>query len=288
MTAVPTLTTVAVDSSDGRHRLAARLWCHEHPRAVLIIAHGHGEHGGCYAGLAGEILPALEVDVLALDFRGHGLSSGRRGVLRSYQNLLDDLATWLQWVSRERSGLPIFVLGHSNGGLATIRLIESQAPHLAGLILSNPSLQLTAEAPLWKRLAGQVLLRVAPWITLQTGIEGKQLTGAAESVAVIDTDPLRHQRISPPTYFGMVANGPIAIDQANRVTTPTLVILGGADPITAPSAGRRFFDQLGALDKTLLVFESMRHEPLHDVGRDEVVAAIVAWIAQRINLGEPG
>jgi len=266
----------------GRPRLAARLWsCHQ-PRAIVVISHGHGEHGGCYAGLAGEVVPALGVEVLAFDYRGHGLSEGQRGVIRSYGDLLDDLAAWLAWADRERPGLPVFVLGHSNGGLAAIRLLEGPHPRLAGLILSNPSLRLIAEAPRWKRLVGRVLLRVAPWVTFETGIGGDQLTQAAESVAVIDSDPLRHHRISPPTYFGMLASGPLAIDQADQVATPTLLILGGADPVTAPEAGRRFFDRLGSADKTLLEFEPMRHEPLHEVGRVEVIAAIVRWIGARL------
>ena len=272
----------------GRPRLAARLWTTESPRAVVIVSHGHGEHGGCYAGLAAAVVPGARVDLVAFDYRGHGLSEGKRGVIRSYDDLLDDLEAWLHWADRERPGLPIFVLAHSNGGLAAIRLVETRPVRLAGLILSNPSLHLIAEAPLWKRLAGQVLLRFAPWVTLQTGIDGDQLTQAAESVAVIDTDPLRHHRISPPTYFGMLHNGPMAIDQAGRVQVPTLLILGEADPITAPEAGRRFFDRLGVADRTLLSFAAMRHEPLHEVNRDAVLQAIVRWLVDRLDASLSG
>ena len=271
----------------GRPRLAGRLWTTESPRAVVVVSHGHGEHGGCYAELAAAVVPGAQVDLVAFDYRGHGLSEGKRGVIRSYRDLLDDLDSWLGWVGRERPGLPVFVLGHSNGGLAAIRLAETRPVHLAGLILSNPSLHLIAAAPLWKRLAGQVLLRVAPWVTFQTGIDGDQLTQAADSVAVIETDPLRHHRISPPTFFGMVRNGPLAVDQADRVQVPTLLILGGADPITAPESGRRFFERLGAADKTLLNFAAMRHEPLHEVSRHEVIAAIVGWLDDRLDSRRP-
>ena len=268
----------------GRPRLAARHWAAPDPRGILVVAHGHGEHGGCYAGLAAELVPAAGVDVLAFDSRGHGLSEGRRGVIRRYDDLLDDLDAWIGWAAAERPGLPVFVLGHSNGGLAAIRLLESGRPGsaaVAGLVLSNPSLRLIAEAPAWKLLAGRVLLRVAPWVTLKTGIEGDQLTGAEEVAAALEADPLRHHRISPPTYFGMLREGPLAVAEADRLRVPTLLILGGADPIADPAAGRRFFDRLGAPDKRLLVFDAMRHEPLHEVDRDAAIGAIVAWLGER-------
>ena len=280
-------TPLAVESLGGP-RLSARLWACPEPRGVLVIAHGHGEHGGCYAEFAGAIVPKGGVDVVAFDFRGHGRSAGRRGVIRRYADLLNDLAVWLDWAARERPGLPVFVLGHSNGGLVAIRLLESRQPPVAGLILSNPALRLTADAPRWKRWVGEVLLRVAPWVTLQTGIDSDQLTQATESMLTIDTDPLRHHRISPPSYFGMVANGPLALLEADRLTTPLVLILGAADPITDPEAGRQFFERAGSVDKTLLVHEAMRHEPLHEVDRDEVIAAILGWISERIDRRDPG
>ena len=273
---------------DGKS-LSARLWSGAPARAILVVAHGHGEHGGSYTELAQAIIAAkIGVDVLAFDFRGHGLSSGRRGVIGRYEDLLDDLETALEGAARLRDSKPVFLLGHSNGALAAIRLMETRQPRVAGLILTNPSLRLIADAPFWKRLAGRALLRVAPWVTLETGIEGDQLTKAADRVAVIDNDPLRHHRISPPTYFGMLKHGPLAIEQANQVRTPTLLILGAADPITAPEAGREFFGRVAAADKTLLNFAAMKHEPLHEVARDEVIAAITRWLDERIAPLEPG
>ncbi len=281
MTSAPTPSTLAVDRPDGP-RLAARAWTTDAPRGVIVIAHGHGEHGGCYDEFARSIVPTARVDVIAFDFRGHGLSLGPRGVLRRYDDLLNDLETWLGWAARERPGLPVFLLGHSNGGLAAIRLLETRRPVVAGLILSNPALRLIAEAPLWKRLIGLALLRVAPWVTFDTGIDSDQLTRAVEGMATIDTDPLRHHRISPPSFFGMVAAGPLAIEAADRLATPTLLILGGSDSVADPDAGRAFFDRLGSVDKTLVVHQSMRHEPLHEVGRDSVIALISGWINARI------
>src|SRR5918995_6231990 len=104
----PTPLDVALAADDG-HPLRARLWTYPRPRAVLVVAHGFGEHGGRYRHLAEALGPALDLDVLALDFRGHGRSPGRRGVVRRYTDLSSDLLAALAWTSRRRPGLPLFV-----------------------------------------------------------------------------------------------------------------------------------------------------------------------------------
>ena len=275
-----TPTTETLATADG-HRLHAQRWRTEAPRAVLVIATGHGEHSGCYDEFARAVGSELGIDILAFDFRGHGLSDGRRGVIRHYSDLLDDLGAWLASIG-DSPDLPRFVLGHSNGGLAAIRFLQTRQPEIAGLILSNPSLRLIAEAPAWKLLVGRILERFAPWVTLKTGISNDQLTQAEDEAAELDNDPLRHHRISPPTYFGMLANGPLAIEQASRITTPTYLILGGADPIADPDGGRRFFANLSATDKTLQVYETMRHEPIHELDRASVIAAMIQWLDDRL------
>ena len=86
------------------------------------------------------------------DLRGHGRSPGRRGVIRRYDDLVADIRAALDWAARERPGLPCFLLGHSNGGLLALRLVLEadpghDGPPPAGLILSNPSLQIVTPIP---------------------------------------------------------------------------------------------------------------------------------------------
>jgi alpha-beta hydrolase superfamily lysophospholipase len=272
---------VAFPSLDGV-ALKGRFWTSEQPRALLIIAHGLGEHSGSYNRLAEELVPRLSIDILGLDFRGSGRSAGKRGVVRTYADLSTDLAAASEWVGRERPGLPRFLFGHSNGGLVSLRTVLDRDLGLRGLIVSNPSIKLIAHVPIWKRMVGEVLLRVAPKVTLQTGLSNDQLTHDPEIIAQIADDPLRHNRISPPLFFGMTTAGPIVLARAGEILTPTLIILGGSDPIIDPAFGRLFFEKLGAADKTLRVYDEMRHEPLNEVGRGQVLADLSNWIEERL------
>jgi alpha-beta hydrolase superfamily lysophospholipase len=272
---------VAFPSLDGT-ALRARLWYPANPRAIVVIAHGLGEHGGSYRRTVEALRSALGVEFLAFDFRGSGRSSGERGVVRHHDELTLDLAAAFDWVTANRPNIPRFLFGHSNGGLVAIKTVLDRELGLAGLILSNPSLRLSAHVPIWKRLAGEVLLRLAPRVTLTTGLTNDQLTRDPNVIVEIAADSLRHDRISPPLYFGMSAGGPLVLARAGEILVPTLMIVGGADPIVAPESCLRFFDQLGASDKTLKFYPAMRHEPLSEIGREEVIADLGNWIEGRL------
>ena len=178
--------------------------------------------------------------------------------------------------------LPTFLLGHSNGGLVALKYILSGKRELRGLILSNPALKLLAVVPFWKRLMGAILLRVAPGITLDTSIPDEDLTADPLALAAIASDPLRHDRISPPLFFGMLDAGRLTIGRAGEIQLPTLMIVGGADSLIDPNVNRSFFDNLGSTDKTFEFYPEMKHEPLQEQGREAVILKIAQWVGDRL------
>lgn len=275
-------TDVEVPSEDGT-RLKGRWWRCRNPRALLVIAHGFGEHGGSYAHVADELIGAHSVDVLAVDFRGHGRSPGRRGVIRRYDLFIDDLRSVINWASRQEKGLPLFLLGHSNGGQVSLRLMIEGVRQVRGLIVSNPAIRIHLEVPKAKILVGKVLRAVAPWVTLSSGSPTSDLTRDARMRISLENDPLRHNRINPPFYFGMVEGEKYLLVNAGRLNVPLLMLLGGNDPVIDPSTSREFFGKVASRDKSLLIYPDMLHEPLNEIGRDRVVLDVVRWIEQRID-----
>jgi len=277
----PAGSDVAFPSLDGTV-IQGRYWAHAHPRGGLVISHGMGEHSGSYQRTAEPLVKSLGIDILAFDYRGSGRSPGKRGVVRDYSEMSLDLEAATRWAAIERPGLPIFLLGHSNGGMVAIRTVLDRDLGLSGLILSNPSLRLLARVPAWKLLTAQILKRLAPQITLTTGLTNEQLTQDPEVMAEIDADTLRHNRISPPLYFGMLEAGRMGQERSSEIKIPTLLILGGSDPVIDSETGRKFFDDLGSEDKTLKFYPEMRHEPLNDADRQMVLDDLVNWLEPRL------
>jgi alpha-beta hydrolase superfamily lysophospholipase len=275
--------TVEVPSTDGL-ALHAAYWSHPTPRGVVVIGHGFGEHGGCYAHVASALGRGAQVDVLAPDLRGHGLSPGRRGVVKTYDDLTADLLGALDWAGRERPGRPRFILGHSNGGQlalrATLQRTSGRGPD--GLILSNPSLRLTFPVPRHKVALGKILRHLAPRVTLPTSIEPEKLSRDPAMYSFYTDDPLRHDRISAPLFFGMVEGGARLLERLGAITIPVLMIVGGNDPVVDPDSCRLAYERLGATDKTLLLYPQMLHEPFNELGRDGVIADLVAWLDREL------
>jgi alpha-beta hydrolase superfamily lysophospholipase len=251
---------------------------------VIVIAHGIGEHGGCYDELARELVqPPLELEVVAVDFTGHGERPGPRGYVPRYRVLVEELAAAVAWARGTHPGCPGYVLGHSNGGQVALWLALERPELVDGLVLSNPSLRLAHRPPAWKLLLGRVLHRVAPRITLPTGLDDAQMTSDTASLARRRSDRLRHDRISAELYFGMLEGGEALLARAAEVHTPTLMLLGEADPVIDAAASGRFAEALGTAERSIRRYPGMRHEPLNEVGREQVVADLARWLAARLD-----
>lgn len=272
---------VLIPATDGT-ALRGWFWTRPNPRAVLVISHGFGEHGGCYRHVAEALGASLGIDVFALDYRGHGRSPGRRGVLRNYDDLATDLHSALDWLARSRPDLRRFVLGHSNGGQVGLHVALARAGDLDGLILSNPVIALGDPPPRYKVVLGHMLLRLAPGVTLSAPIKAERMTRDPAMQRDHRLDPLRHNRMSAPLFFGMLEGGNAIAARASEIHTPTLIVLGTSDAVIDPEATRRFYERLGSTDKTLLIYPKMLHEPLNELGREQVFADISAWLDARI------
>ena len=229
----------------------------------MIVSHGFGEHGGGYRRVAEVLGARLELDVIAVDYRGHGRSPGRRGVVRRYDDLTDDL------LKRPRLGahaslpdLPRFVLAHSNGGQVALRvaLARSRLRSRDGRLEPGTAGRRADRA--WQA-DGRPLPRpgTLPGSRSEVRFVTDLLTRDPEIQQEHRADPLRHNRMSPPFFFGMVEGGEMLMARAAEIRTPVLMLLGGQDPVIDPATSREFFDRLGSEDKTLLIYPKMLHEP---------------------------
>ena len=269
----------------GRPPLRGWFWPAPRPLGVVVVAHGLGEHGGAYAHVAEALGRSAGVDLLAIDFRGHGRSPGRRGGVARYEDLCDDLRAAVAWAEAERPGLHRFALGHSNGGQVVLRSLLDGGLDVDGIILSNPALRVATPIPRWKLGVGRVLRRFAPGVTLGTEVDLATLTRDPAMIAARRDDPLRHGRVNGPLFFGIVEGGKAISRRAGEVRLPVLLVLGEADPLIDAAFTSTVFDRLGSADKTRLVFPEALHEPLNDLDREAVLAAIGGWIADRLHTG---
>lgn len=272
---------IDVRSFDGM-TLRGRWWRRQAPRGVVVVSHGFAEHGGCYRRVADMLGARLEFDLIAVDYRGHGRSPGRRGVVKHYDDLVGDFASVLRWTERQLPSVPRFVLAHSNGGQVALRLVLSGNYAFEGMVVSNPALRIAVPIAPAKLKLGRFLARFAPWMTLKADDRPGVLTRDPAIEQEHRNDPLRLNRISPPLYFGLVEGGEMLLARAAEIRVPLLMLLGGQDPVIDPATSREFFNRIGSDDKTLIIYPKMVHEPLSELGREQVYDDLVRWLEQHL------
>ncbi|WP_255596888.1 alpha/beta hydrolase [Paludisphaera rhizosphaerae] len=278
------LSELTVTTPGGR-RLRGWWWRRSHPDGVIVVSHGFGEHGGLYGHVAEHLGAELNVDVVAHDFHGHGRSPGRRGVVRRYEDLIDDLHAVASWARLHYADHPVFLLGHSNGGQVALRYALENGQGLAGVVVSNPSIRLALRVAPLKLKLGRLLQKLAPWATLRAFDESPARNRDPVLFESMKRDELRHNRINPAFFFGMIEGGELLLKRARDFHVPLLMIVGGDDPIVDPTSVREFFDKVGVEDKTLMLYPSMYHEPLNELGRERVLDDLVRWLASRLPVG---
>ncbi|HPE11615.1 MAG: lysophospholipase [Actinobacteria bacterium] len=249
------------------------------PRAVLVLIHGLGEHSGRYGHLAQRFTDA-GFAVFAMDLRGHGKSSGGRGDLR-INDAVSDVADLVADASSEYPGLPVFLYGHSLGGLISMTYAVQRQPDITGLVASAPALDSELREQKVKFAMANLLGGLLPSIAIPTGLDADGVSRDPEVVAAYNADPLVHDKGS----FALAKQTFSAMDAMMAQTgfpVPLLIIHGTADRLTVPSASKVFTDQVTG-EVTLIEYEGMYHEPHNEPEQAEVFADVLEWLEPRIS-----
>jgi len=251
-------------------------------RAVVVISHGAGEHGGRYRRL-GEHLASLGYPAFAIDHRGHGRSGGPRALVDRLHNAAVDLDQLVDLAREQYPSSPLYLLGHSLGGtIALVYCSRSQAK-LDGLILSGPVVVLEPmPSPLLKVVARSLsrLLPGAPAF----GVDPVVVSRDPREVQAYRDDPLVHHRKLPMRTVAEIA---AAVErfpgELSELRLPMLLVHGSEDRL-APVAGSRLaYERSVSEDKTLKIYDGLFHEVLNELkkDRDRVVDDITAWLQVR-------
>lgn len=261
----------------------------EPARGTLVITHGIGEHSECYHRTA-EALAPLGWEIYAWDLRGHGRSDGKRGYVANFVDYARDLGFFLRHLKATgKLDGPFALIGHSMGGLITLRHLldeERDTPEPTALVLSSPLLGVALKVPVVKDVAARVLNHLLPSLTLFSEVKYEALTRDPEFLRGYETDSLRHEKISPAVYLGMLENMEFAKKNAAHLRFPTLIQASGVDRIVSLEATKEFFPLIGAKEKQLIVYDDSYHEIYNDLDRAKVFNDLNAFLEKHLVKGE--
>lgn len=268
-------------ASDGL-KLFGRVWRPaERPRAVLAICHGLNSHSGQYDWV-GHTFARAGIAVYALDLRGRGRSDGERFFVERVDDYVADLGRLIDLAAQEEGDLPIFLLGHSAGGVISSVYTLTWQGRLAGFICESFAFEIPAPALALKLIKGlSHIVGHAPVFALRN----KDFSRDPTIVAELDADPLTAGETQPAKTVAALARADERLRRAfPHITLPLLILHGTADKATLLSGSRFFFETAGSADKSLKLYDGYFHDLLNDIGREKVLEDILGWIDARIGI----
>lgn len=239
--------------------------------ASLVIVHGYAEHGGRYGAVARR-LARDGIAVWAADLRGHGASSGERASVADVADLVDDALVALERAAAARPDRPLFVLGHSMGGLVATALALDHQARLAGLVLSGPAVgDPSALEPLLE-------LDPLPEVVLSSEL----LSRDPRVVADYDGDPLNYRGPFRRETLQTLTSGARRVRaRFHELRLPLLVLHGEDDQLVPAQAGRDVYEGAASSDKQLGIYPGLRHEILNEPEGPTIADRIAAWVRER-------
>ncbi|XID94847.1 alpha/beta hydrolase [Paenibacillaceae bacterium WGS1546] len=269
-------------SADGT-KMYAGVWApEERPtvKAVVGLVHGMGEHIGRYGHVA-DRLNREGYAVIGFDQRGHGRTVGQRGHTPTYDALLEGVDFLLDEADRRYPGAPRFLFGHSMGGNVTLNYLLRKQPEIRGAVVTGPWLMLAFKPPSLQSIVGKLVEKFYPGYSNNRPIVATNLTSDPEMIDKYVSDPLGHGLITARFFFGVQGAGVWALEHADRLRVPLLLMHGGDDKVTSIHASRQFAKQAGPLVEWR-EWPDFKHELHNETGREEVFAVILDWLNERL------
>jgi alpha-beta hydrolase superfamily lysophospholipase len=258
------------------------------PKGLVVVTHGYAEHAGRYREVA-NVLSRSGVAVLTYDCRGHGRSTGRRGHADHFDQYLDDLDAAVAWGRGECATLgvaepKVVLLGHSHGSLITLRAISdsSRAIGAVAAAVASPFLALRMKVSPVKLVAGKLVAKVYPALSMPSGIRIEDLTSDEGKLAERRADTLCNDVATAGWFAEATAAQEYVLAHADSIRVPTQWLVGGADPIADPAQSRAVADRVRNATVEYHELAGLKHEVFNERTRADVFGLLTRFVGTQL------
>ncbi len=253
-------------------------WTCESPKGIIIGVHGFAEHSGRYRHV-GEFFVKNGYSFYMMDLRGHGKSGGHRAYVNNFDEFISDEDKFVDYVRELENVEKVYMLGHSMGGLISVRYSAEFPEKLKGVVATGPAIGINADVSKGLVIAAKLLAKISPKKTIKQTIDPSILTHDKEISEAYANDPL----VFKETTVKLGAELFRAADEtkkkyANKIAVPIFLLIGSEDKLADPSSVEEFYNKLQISDKAFKKYDGFYHEIMNEVGREKVLNDILEWI----------
>lgn len=247
------------------------------PRGIVVIVHGIRDHALRYDDFSQE-LSRQGFAVFAQDLRGHAHSGGPRQRFDSMDQMVGDVDLAVSEAQRKYPGVPVFIYGHSLGGLITAEYALAHADKLSGIILSGAALKRPRSVGGLKVGLARVIAVIAPGAHV-VAVDDHEFSRDRDVMAMLASDPLiSHQKLPAASAVASINGMADVQKKMGQLTTPMLILYGTDDKVNPTEGSQTLFSSVGSRDKALKAYEGGYHDILHDPQRAHVTADVTTWL----------
>ncbi|PWT34155.1 alpha/beta hydrolase [Limosilactobacillus reuteri] len=242
------------------------------PQANVIIVHGLAEYAGRFDPLA-SYLVQHNCNVFRYDQIGHGKSDGKRGFMKSPNDLYENLKIIVGRVKHDYPNLPLFVIGHSMGG-ETVLLYTAKYPGTVdGLVVTDPVSIIKGPSSLTVPMDGDEETEFT-----------NQIKGGLDCDRRVVDKYINNDQVLHTLTVGIMNNaiwqGALYLrEHLENITDPILYLQGLKDGLINYQDSLTAYTKINSVDKELHVYPFLMHEILNETSRKwEIYDEILRWI----------
>jgi acylglycerol lipase len=253
-------------------------------RGLVVVLHGLNEHSGRYNDFAKK-LNANGFKVYGMDWIGHGGTDGLHAYVRSLDDAVDDMKSFIGKVLAENPGLPCFCFGHSTGGAIVLKAVLDPKiePRISGVVLTSPAVGVQPCHPIFTVLAPIFAFLLPKYQCSAANKNGAVVSRDPEAVVAKYSDPLVYTgSIRIRTGYEILQIASYLQKNLSKLTVPFLVLHGTADTVTDPNASQKLYDEASSTDKTIKLLDGFLHDLLFEPEREEIMNGIIEWLNNRM------
>jgi len=250
-------------------------------KAVIVLVHGIGEHSSRYYDWASRFTDC-GFAVVAFDQRGHGLSSGKRGVISSYDDFMKDIDLILIETASKFPNKPVFLYGHSMGGGEVLNHLLRKNSNYIGVISTSPWIVTQAAPPKFVIPLVRILSKLLPKACIKTKFDTSMLSHDNEIVRKYDEDDLIHHKVSFRLFENAYDAGYYVFNSKQIIEKPLLLLHGDEDKITNCDASQHFAIK-NKENCTFKLWVGGYHELHNENFKEDVFTFICDWMNGILN-----
>ena len=265
-------------NTSKNQELFYQTWSIQEPKAVVVIAHGLGEHSGRYQHVA-EFLNQNGYSVTALDHEGHGQSPGQKGHISSFEDYISDLYDFVELTKQQSPNQAIYLLGHSMGGLIASGYVLRHK-NINKVIISAPPYGVPGKSAQIQLKIGAFLGRFFPKASTSNNLDASTVCSTQSVVDAYIADELVHDQISLGWGRAFLKEQTYIRENLVNIDIPLLMLLPQADVITDPKITDECFKQMSQKNKTIKYYPNSFHEVLNEeLDGPKALQDIIDWLS---------